>query len=123
MIKKIYYDASVKHNPAYQKLMREPMLQCINRYRINELLDEVRSGNANCINNLVESFEPIILMTIKLSNLSHQNIQKMYEAGVDSLLELAKNELNSQDDELFYSFGAWHIFQSLKAKSFPFHEQ
>ena len=83
------YNSEIENNEEYKKLMGSAMLKCIDRYKEEQLLDDVRKGDAAAIQKLVESCEPVIMHVIKqLGNFD--DIQKSFNEGKKALTQLAQ---------------------------------
>jgi hypothetical protein len=77
------------------------------------LLNEIRNGNPELIDKLVESSEVVILEVIGQNKPDYENLEQMIDAAKSALRKLAENEMNSSARERFFRFRAWHVKQAV----------
>lgn len=83
---------------------------------LNTILEQVRNGNINAIEKLVESSEWIILSVLKSFQNELVGINDLLETGKKELIKLAKQEINSEARSGFFRFAAWNIRQAFLTK-------
>lgn len=79
-------------------------------------MEQVRNGDINAIEKLVESSEWIILSVLKSFQNELVGINDLFETGKKELIKLAKQEINSEARSGFFRFAAWNIRQGFLTK-------
>lgn len=105
---KITEKSSTERDKAFAKLIAIAKTKELSDEESQKLLDEIRSGNAELIEKLVNSFEMIILKVARQIQ-TDMGIEEMIETGKESLIGLAKTEVNNSGRERFFRFAAFHI--------------
>ena len=78
-----------------------------------DLLNEVRKGKSDLIDQLVVSSEVIILKVIKQYAPEREDLEKMIGTCKTVLHKLAENEINNLGRARFLRFRAWNVKQAL----------
>lgn len=77
-----------------------------------KLLDEIRSGNREAIEKLVNSFE-IIILKVASQIETEMPVEEMIAIGKKSLMKLAEMEVGSTHRERFFRFAVWQVKQAI----------
>ena len=102
-----------KGNPKFEQLMQIAGDKQLSDQEELFLLNEIRNGNRELIDKLVESSEVVILEVIGQNQPDYENLEQMIEVAKSTLRKLAENEINSSVRERFFRFRAWHIQQAV----------
>lgn len=101
-----------KRGKTFKKLIAIAQTKALSYEESQHLLDEIRSGNREAIEILINSHE-IYILTVAQQIYTEMEIGEMVALGRETLLKLAENELGSTSRERFFRFGAWHVRQAL----------
>lgn len=96
----------------FQKLMVVAKPKKLSNEEINRLLEQIRNGNAEPIERLVDSFETMIV-SIAQQIPAETPLEELIIVGKNELRKLAEQEINSKVRERFLRFGAWCVRQRM----------
>lgn len=105
--------SSFKENPKFELLMQIAGDKQLSDQEELYLLNEIRNGNRELIDKLVESSEVVILEVIGQNQPDHENLEQVIEAAKSVLRKMAENEINSSTRERFFRFRAWYVKQAV----------
>ncbi|MDQ2720671.1 MAG: hypothetical protein M3Z26_13060 [Bacteroidota bacterium] len=102
-------------NQEFEKLIAIAKTKQLSNIEETKLLNEIRSGNEEPIERLVDSWEGNILSIAEQIS-TEIPIEELISVGRNELIKLAKQEVNSGTSERFLRFGAWCVRQAILTK-------
>lgn len=78
-----------------------------------QLLIEIRKGNKEAIEALVQSWETVIIKLALQYTDTNSHLNRFVEVGRQALIKLAEQEIGSTSRERFFRFGAWCVKQAI----------
>ena len=112
---KLLPEIQFKRNEEFDKLIESAKSTKLSNEEEMGLLNEIRSGNREPIETLVNSMEALILIVAKQIP-TEQPVEELVSVGKKELRKLAEQEVNSKINERFFRFGAWCVKQAMLQK-------
>ena len=100
-------------NKQFKKLLAQANQKYVGEAQEAILFEKIRKGNREAILKLVDSSEITILSIIKTFPKNSHLLLEMINVAKDALIRFAEKEMNNSGREIFFSYKAWWIRQSI----------